>query len=93
MPNGNLRELLMIQKAEAKEAVRNFIVGSIFVEHLRDDDDLFESGLVNSLFAVQLMTFIEKTFAIEVGADDLDIKNFQSIDAATEFVLRRNGRV
>ena len=93
MPNGNLRELLMIQETEAKEAVRNFIVGSIFVENLRDDDDLFESGLVNSLFAVQLMTFIEKTFAIEVGADDLDIKNFQSIDAATEFVLRRNGRV
>jgi len=93
MPNGNLRELLMIQETEAKEAVRNFIVGSIFVENLRDDDDLFESGLVNSLFAVQLMTFIEKTFAVEVGADDLDIKNFQSIDAATEFVLRRNGRV
>ena len=93
MPNGNLRELLMIQKTEAKEAVRNFIVGSISVEHLRDDDDLFESGLVNSLFAVQLMTFIEKTFAIEVGADDLDIKNFQSVDAATDFVLRRNGRV
>ena len=93
MPNGNLRELLMIQKTEAKEAVRNFILGSIFVEHLRDDDDLFESGLVNSLFAVQLMMFIEKTFAIEVGADDLDIKNFQSIEAATEFVLRRNGRV
>ena len=39
------------------------------------------------------MTFIEKTFAIEVGADDLDIKNFQSVDAATDFVLRRNGRV
>jgi methoxymalonate biosynthesis acyl carrier protein len=93
MPKGNPPELRMTTKTEAKEVVRNFILGSISVEHLRDDDDLFESGLVNSLFAVQLMTFIEKIFAIEVGADDLDIKNFQSIDAATEFVLRRNGRV
>ena len=93
MPMDTLPDLLMMSTMQAKEAVRNFILGSIFVENLRDDDDLFESGLVNSLFAVQLMTFIEKTFAIEVGPDDLDIKNFQSVDAAADFVLRRNGRV
>lgn len=93
MPMDTLPDLLMMSTMQAKEAVRNFILSSIFVENLRDDDDLFESGLVNSLFAVQLMTFIEKTFAIEVGPDDLDIKNFQSVDAAADFVLRRNGRV
>jgi acyl carrier protein len=42
--------------------------------------------MVNSLFAVQLTTFIEKTFGIEIGADDLDIKNFRSLNAATAFV-------
>ena len=92
MPKEPLPNLLMMPTMRAKEAVRNFILSSIFVENLRDDDDLFESGLVNSLFAVQLMTFIEKTFGIEVGPDDLDIKNFQSVNAATDFVLRKNGR-
>ncbi len=58
---------------------------------LDDDANLFESGIVNSLFAVQLMTFIEKTFAIEMGMDDLDIENFKSLNATTGFVLRRNG--
>jgi acyl carrier protein len=58
---------------------------------LDDDDNLFESGLVNSLFAVQLMTFIEKTFAIEVGMEDLDIENFKSLNAAAAFVVRKNG--
>ncbi len=93
MPKEPLPKLLMMPTMQAKEAVRNFILSSIFVENLRDDDDLFESGLVNSLFAVQLMTFIEKTFGIEVGPDDLDIKNFQSVNAATDFVLRKNGRI
>ena len=51
--------------------------------------NLFESGIVNSLFAVQLMTFIEKTFAIEVGMDDLDIENFKSLSATTAFVSRK----
>jgi acyl carrier protein len=75
-----------------KETVRGFILRSITIRKLDDDDNLFESGIVNSLFAVQLMTFIEKTFAIEVGMDDLDIDNFKSLNAATAFVLKKNGR-
>ena len=75
-----------------KETVKRFILSSIAIPDLDDDDDLFESGIVNSLFAVQLMTFIEKTFAIEVVMDDLDIENFKSLNATTAFVMRKNGR-
>jgi methoxymalonate biosynthesis acyl carrier protein len=74
-----------------KATIRGFILSSIAVPDLDDDANLFESGIVNSLFAVQLMTFIEKTFAIEMGMDDLDIENFKSLNATTGFVLRRNG--
>ena len=77
---------------EVKATVREFILSSIAITKLGDDDDLFESGIVNSLFAVQLMTFIEKTFGIDVGMDDLDIANFKSLNATTAFVLRKNGR-
>ena len=88
----------MNQKAETvrgdaaiKDAVRDFILRSITIRKLDDDDNLFESGIANSLFAIQLMTFIEKTFAIEVGTDDLDIENFKSLNATTAFVLQKNG--
>ena len=74
-----------------KATVKAFILSAIRVKDLRDDDDLFASGIVNSLFAVQLMTFIEKTFDIEVGADDLDMENFKSLDAAAAFVVRKTG--
>ena len=79
------------QEGVVKDTVRRFILSSINVIDLKDDDHLFESGLANSLFAVQLMTFIEKTFAIEVGMDDLDIENFKSLNAAAAFVVRKNG--
>ena len=75
-----------------KETVKRFILSSINFTYLDDDDNLFESGIVNSLFAIQLMTFIEKTFAIEVGMDDLDIENFKSLNATTAFVVKKNGR-
>jgi methoxymalonate biosynthesis acyl carrier protein len=77
---------------QIKEAIRSFILSAITVTDLDDDANLFESGIVNSLFAVQLMTFIENTFAIEVGMDDLDMENFKSLNATAAFVLRKNGR-
>ena len=75
---------------DVKETLRRFVTRSINLPDLGDDDDLFESGLVNSLFAVQLMTFIEKNFGLEVEADDLDIKNFRSLNAAASFVLKKS---
>jgi acyl carrier protein len=76
---------------DIKETVRRFISTSVNITHLDDDHNLFESGIVNSLFAVQLMTFLEKTFGIEVGMDDLDIENFKSLSATTAFVSRKHG--
>ncbi len=71
------------------EKIRAFILSSIHIPDLADDDNLFESGIVNSLFAVEMMTFLEKTFSIEVAPEDLDMANFHSIHAAAEFVLRK----
>jgi methoxymalonate biosynthesis acyl carrier protein len=79
----------VVQSVE--EIIRRFILDSINIADLESDDNLFESGIVNSLFAVQLMTFIEKTFGIEVTMDDLDIKNFESINATTLFVMKKSG--
>jgi acyl carrier protein len=76
-----------------KETISRFILDSINLRDLKEDDHLFETGIVNSLFAVQLMTFIEKTFGIEIGSDDLDIENFKSIKSTSEFVLKKNGRI
>ena len=78
------------QKIPAK--IRAFILESIHVPNLADDDNLFESGIVNSLFAVEFMTFLEKAFAIEVTMDDLEITNFQSIDAAAAFVAQKKAQ-
>jgi acyl carrier protein len=78
-------------ETEIRAKIRAFILASISLPGLQDDDNLFESGIVNSLFAVELMTFLEKTFGIEVGPDDLEIANFQSIEAAAGFVGKKRG--
>jgi methoxymalonate biosynthesis acyl carrier protein len=73
-----------------KETVRNFINNSINIDGLGDDENLFESGIVNSLFAVQLMTFVERIFRIEIGMEDLDVENFKSVSATAMFIERKS---
>ncbi len=73
-----------------KETVRNFINNSINIDGLGDDENLFESGIVNSLFAVQLMTFVERNFRIEIGMEDLDVENFKSVSATALFIERKS---
>ncbi len=71
------------------EKIRSFIVNSVKIPDLKSDDNLFETGIVNSLFAIQMMTFLEKTFRIQVTTDDLLMENFKSVDSATSFVLHK----
>lgn len=69
--------------------LRNFLARYLRVPNLRGDEDFFASGLVSSLFAMQLVMFIEKEFGITVVDDDLELDNFYSIDAILRFVERK----
>jgi acyl carrier protein len=56
---------------------------------LKDDDDIFSLGFVNSLFAMQLVLFLEKEFDLKVQDDDLLIDNFRTVNAVLDLVERR----
>jgi acyl carrier protein len=58
---------------------------------LKDDDDIFALGFVNSLFAMQLVSFVEKEFDMTVGDEDLQIDNFRSVNAVVDLVGRNTG--
>lgn len=79
------------EEKKVRETVTKFLLGAINISNLKGDDHIFESGVVNSLFAVELMTFLEKSFAIEIGMDDLDMENFKSINATAAFVMAKKG--
>ena len=69
--------------------VKNYISERIDLEDLSEKINIFEAGLVNSLFAIELMTFLEQAFMIKIGMDDLDMANFQSISSITDFVQKK----
>ena len=57
----------------------------------KDDDNIFELGLVDSPFAIELVLFLEDEFEIDILDSDLDIENFVSVERIAEFIKRKQG--
>ena len=76
---------------DIKQQIREFVSRFFKGHDLQDGEDIFATGFVNSMFAMQLVQFVETTFGITVESDDLDIDNFRSIDAIAALVERKQG--
>lgn len=81
---------------DIKQKLRTFIEDHLAVQEenvqLRDGDPIFELGFVDSLFAMQLIGFIQNEFQVEIESADLDLANFHSIDRMAAFIReKKNG--
>ena len=76
-----------------KEKVREFIELNLITLDddltIQGDDNIFESGFVDSSFAMQLVTFIEETFSIQIADEDLDLLNFSTINRIVQFIGKK----
>ncbi|WP_300609514.1 acyl carrier protein [Trebonia sp.] len=58
---------------------------------LGPDDDIFALGFVNSLFAMELVMFLETTFAFTVPNEALRLDSFRSLNAMAALVAEHAG--
>jgi acyl carrier protein len=69
-----------------KETIKVFLSKFVNVNEIEDTDNIFEKGLVNSLFAMNLVTFIEKEFDISIDNTELDLDNFKDINSIVALI-------
>jgi methoxymalonate biosynthesis acyl carrier protein len=69
--------------------IRQFVSRHADGAALDDDQDLFDDGYVNSLFVVQLVMWIERTFDVQIERGDLDFVNFRTISAIASLVAHK----
>ncbi len=76
-----------------KDQIREFIC--LHLETFNGDTsfsdslDIFANGLVDSVFALDLILFVEREFDIMVREHDLQLSNFSSVDAIAAFIARQ----
>jgi acyl carrier protein len=76
-------------QSEARAKVRAFLEKFIRDQDFQDADNIFALGLVNSLMAMQLVLFLEKEFSLKFTNQELNLKNFRSVDAMVELLAAR----
>jgi acyl carrier protein len=67
--------------------VQNFLFGQS--EELAADTSFLEAGIIDSTGVLELVGFLETTFQITVGDEDLVPANLDSLAAAVRFVERK----
>ncbi|MCP5097300.1 MAG: acyl carrier protein [Chloroflexi bacterium] len=75
----------------AKIKIRTFLANYFTNYDLKDDEDIFSLGFVNSLFAMQLILFLENEFALAMENDELELDNFRTIERMSNLVARKKG--
>jgi acyl carrier protein len=74
-----------------KDSVRVHIENASFAEKtkIKDSTLIFKEGFFDSMGFVVLITFLEEKFGIATTDEDLIEENFESINAITDFVVKK----
>lgn len=75
--------------SNSRPRIREYLSRHFPGYELRDEDDIFKLGFVTSMFALQLVNFLEREFKITIENEDLELDNFRSVRALTSLVSRK----
>jgi methoxymalonate biosynthesis acyl carrier protein len=70
-----------------EEALLSFLAERVKTS-VAPDQDLFKTGLVSSMFAMQLVVHLEEAYDIAIVGPELKLDNFRTVQAMISLVLR-----
>lgn len=78
----------VITKEEIREILIDFICKQFIVEieDIRIDKSLVDTGIIDSMGLIEIAYFIEKKFNFKVKEDQMNRKNFGSIQHIVDFI-------
>ena len=79
------------EETTIREQVKEYIQQATFVEkdRIKNDSLIFKEGYFDSMGFVVLITYLEENFGIKTSDSDLVEENFESINAISDFIIRK----
>jgi acyl carrier protein len=78
---------------DARTTIRDFVLDRLAPtsgrSDIADDDDLIDSGVIDSLGIFQLVAFLEETFGVAISDEEITPENFGSVTAIERLVASR----
>ena len=74
-----------------KEKIFEFFKAKGVSENLDFETDLFKGGFIDSLFAFEVVVFLEETFGVHLDNKDITEENFRTITSMASMIDRIRG--
>jgi acyl carrier protein len=75
---------------DQKDIIKNFIYNNIIMDgdkiEFGYEESLIETGIIDSLAIVKIITFLEIEFRIKINDEDILPENFESVIAMSDFI-------
>ncbi len=73
---------------EIRDKIKNYIIEASMedADKIKEDTMIFDSGLLDSMGLLFLIEFLNENYQVEVDDDELNPKNFESINSIVDFV-------
>jgi acyl carrier protein len=80
---------------ELNAKIKEFIITEVNPElgltSLDDDEPLIESGIVDSLGVLKIMSFLDEAFGVDLSSGEIVLENFKDVRTICELVASRQG--
>ncbi len=78
-------------KQKIKEKLLSFIIRNFMVEKeaINLDKSLIDEGIIDSFGLIEIASFLEEEFSMEVNEDDMNRDNFGSVDRIIDFIYKQ----
>jgi acyl carrier protein len=82
---------MAIDLVNTQERIKQYIVETSHADanKIKDESLIFKEGFFDSMGFIMLITFLEEEFGIKTVDADLVEENFESINAISDFIIRK----
>ena len=82
---------MSIDLVNTQEQIKQYIVETSHADanKIKNESLIFKEGFFDSMGFIMLITFLEEEFGIKTIDADLVEENFESINAISDFILRK----
>lgn len=80
------------RQQEIEEQLRRYLIDELlddFYDRLYDGDDPLADGEIDSLGVEQIIEYVEVSFGVTLGEEDIVVENFESLPALAALVASR----
>lgn len=77
---------------QIESKIREFILKNLYYSEdsfINDEDSFLATGVIDSMGVMELQTFIQAEFGLEVAQSEIVVENFDSIRKLADFVSRK----